>query len=212
MGSFAEALQALMDERGVSGSALSRQVPCDRALISRYLSGKRQPSRKMAARIDEVLAAGGDLVALMSTGRPAAGITAPGDPGGFEDEITAIEFACRAAASDTGEATVRRLEQAADDLATAYPGTSPAELLGRIRMHLGYVSRLLDGRKSLTEHRRLLVSAGWLSLLAGHLRAPGAIELLARHRGHLRRGRTRRARSGAARCIPRVLPYWPGVS
>ncbi len=33
-------------------------------------------------------------------------------------------------------------------------------------MHLGYVSRLLDGRKSLAEHRRLLVSAGWLSLLA----------------------------------------------
>jgi len=155
-----------MDERGVSGSALSRQVPCDRALISRYLSGKRQPSRKMAARIDQVLVAGGELIALMDTERPAAGIISPGDPGGVEDEITAIEFARHAAASDAGEATVRRLEQAVDSLATVYPGTPPAELLGRVRIHLGYVSKLLDGRKSLAEHRRLLVSAGWLSLLA----------------------------------------------
>lgn len=166
MGSFAEALRALMDERGVSGSALAREVPCDRAMISRYLSGKRQPSRKMAARIDQVLVAGGELTALTGTGRPAAGITSPGDPGGFDDEITAIEFARRAAASDAGEATVRRMEQVVDGLATAYPGTPPAELLGRVRAHLGYASRLLDGRKSLAEHRRLLVSAGWLSLLA----------------------------------------------
>ena len=64
MGSFAEALTALMAERGVSGSALARQVPCDRALISRYLSGRQQPSRRIAGRIDEVLGAGRELAAL----------------------------------------------------------------------------------------------------------------------------------------------------
>lgn len=165
---FAEALCALMAERGISGRSLARKVPCDSALISRYANGRQQPSRRMAARLDEVMGAGGKLAALADAvlGTAIAATTPLADPGGLEDEIAALEFARRAAASDTGQDTIRRLEQTVDDLAIAYPGTPPAELLGRVRTHLGYASSLLDGRKSLAEHRRLLVSAGWLSLLA----------------------------------------------
>ncbi|MFI7701709.1 multiprotein-bridging factor 1 family protein [Nonomuraea sp. NPDC049480] len=83
------------------------------------------------------------------------------------DEIDAIELARRAAASDVGRETLERLELAVDDLASAYPRTPPAQLLGRVRRHLEYVARLLDGKKTLAEHRRLLVAGGWLSLLAG---------------------------------------------
>jgi tetratricopeptide (TPR) repeat protein len=61
---------------------------------------------------------------------------------------------------------VERLELAVDELATAYPGTPPGELLGRVRAYLGYVGTLLDGRITLAEHRRLLIAGGWLSLLA----------------------------------------------
>jgi hypothetical protein len=81
------------------------------------------------------------------------------------DEIDAIELARRAVASDIGRETLERLELAVDDLASAYPRTPPGQLLGRVRRHLEYVGRLLDGRKTLTEHRRLLVAGGWLSLL-----------------------------------------------
>ncbi|PZG22527.1 transcriptional regulator [Nonomuraea aridisoli] len=81
------------------------------------------------------------------------------------DEIDAIELARRAAASDVGGETLERLEMAVDDLAAAYPNTRPAELLYRVKRHLTYVARLLDGRKTLAEHRRLLVAGGWLSLL-----------------------------------------------
>lgn len=81
------------------------------------------------------------------------------------DEIDAMELARRAAASDVGRETLERLELAVDDLASAYPRTPPAQLLGRVRRHLEYVARLLDGRKTLAEHRRLLVAGGWLSLL-----------------------------------------------
>jgi hypothetical protein len=84
------------------------------------------------------------------------------DPG---DEIDTLELARRAAASDVGRETLERLELAVDDLASAYPRTPPAPLLGRVRRHLEYVARLLDGRKTLAEHRRLLVTGGWLSLL-----------------------------------------------
>jgi tetratricopeptide (TPR) repeat protein len=47
-----------------------------------------------------------------------------------------------------------------------YSLTSPTDLLGRARLHLDYVARLIDSRKTLSEHRRLLVVGGWLSLLA----------------------------------------------
>lgn len=64
MRSFAEELRTLMAACGVSGNELARRVPCDPALVSRYLSGRQQPSRRMASRFDEVLAADGNLAAL----------------------------------------------------------------------------------------------------------------------------------------------------
>ncbi|GGP14898.1 helix-turn-helix domain-containing protein [Nonomuraea glycinis] len=111
------------------------------------------------------------------------------------DEIDAMELVRRAEASDVGRDTLERLETAVDDLASAYPSSPPGVLLGRVRRHLGYVSRLLDGRKTITEHRRLLVSGGWLSLLGAtchidlHQYTPAAARLrtavqLARHAGH----------------------------
>jgi tetratricopeptide (TPR) repeat protein len=78
----------------------------------------------------------------------------------------AAELVRRVAASDVGNETLTRLEAVVDELAIAYSKTPPAALLGRIRQHLAYVNRLLDARKTLNEHRRLLVLGGWLSLLA----------------------------------------------
>jgi hypothetical protein len=84
----------------------------------------------------------------------------------IDDEVAALELSRRVAVSEIGPATLAALETAADDLAIAYPATSPADLLGRVRAYLSYVARLVDARKTLTEHRRLLVAGGWLSLLA----------------------------------------------
>ncbi|GAA4188111.1 hypothetical protein [Microbispora amethystogenes] len=83
-----------------------------------------------------------------------------------DDELEALELARRAAASDIGGATLEQLESAVDDLAITYCGTPPRELLMRVRRHLAYVSQLMDGKKTLAEHRRLLMAGGWLSLLA----------------------------------------------
>jgi hypothetical protein len=82
-----------------------------------------------------------------------------------DDEHDALELARRVGASDVGQETLTRLEAVVDELAIAYTKTPPALLLGRVRRHLGYVNRLLDARKTLGEHRRLLVIGGWLSLL-----------------------------------------------
>ncbi|MET8861756.1 hypothetical protein ABZW11_02250 [Nonomuraea sp. NPDC004580] len=84
-----------------------------------------------------------------------------------DDEWNALELTRRAAATEVGKGTVDQLEATVDDLAVAYHETPPHELLVRVRRHLDHVSRLLDAKKTLTEHRRLLVAGGWLSLLAG---------------------------------------------
>lgn len=165
---FAGRLAALMTRRGLGVLAVARRVPCDKALISRLASGRQQPSRQMARRLDEVLNAGGELAALAASARPAppaAGAPAlPSGPAG--DEVAAVELARRAAASDAGAATVTQLETAFDGLAVAYHRSRPAELLARVRAYLGYVGSLLDGRMTFAEHRRLLVSGAWLSLLS----------------------------------------------
>ncbi|WP_237107024.1 hypothetical protein [Nonomuraea sp. MG754425] len=88
------------------------------------------------------------------------------DDARFEGEIEALELARRVAASDVGDETLDRLESAVDDLAMAYQRTPPAELLKRARQHLSYVSHLINAKKTIVEHRRLLTTGGWLSLLA----------------------------------------------
>jgi transcriptional regulator with XRE-family HTH domain len=191
---FAARLAALMAERGVSVRALARRVPCNHALISRYLSGERPPSPGMAARLDAALGAGGELVALAAAGSGAGEFTVGAVR--LDDEIAALGLTRRASVSDVGAATIEQLEQAVDGLAVAYPGTPPAVLLARARAHLAYVAKLLDGRTTLSEHRRLLTAGAWLSLLAAtcltdlndwapamaHLRTAVA---LARETGHV---------------------------
>jgi transcriptional regulator with XRE-family HTH domain len=162
---FAERLAELMAERGISGRELARRLPCDRSYISLLTQGKRRPSPEMGAKIDDLLGAGGELAALAAPQAPEAAQPPPAGPG-LDDETAALDFGRLAAASDAGEITVQRLEQAADSLAAAYHRTPPAELLGRVRLQMGYAGRLLDGRSTLDEHRRILVAGGWLSLLA----------------------------------------------
>jgi transcriptional regulator with XRE-family HTH domain len=158
MSEFGRELSRLMDARGIGVRELARAVPCNPGHISNLRSGRNRPSHEMAARLDEVLAAGGALLALAQPSE------APAD-----DEIAALELSRRAGASDIGDHTCERLEIAVDDLAVAYSGTPPGELLGRVRAYLGYVTRLADAKATLSERRRLLVAGGWLSLLAATL-------------------------------------------
>jgi tetratricopeptide (TPR) repeat protein len=145
-----------MAERGTGVRQLARALYVNPSHISNIRNGNARPSPELARAIDAQLGAGGQLAELaVRTPVPVAG-----------DEIAAIELARRAVASDVGDATCERIELATDDMAVAYHRTPPAELLPRVRDHLGYVTGLLDSRATLAQRRRLLVSGGWLSLLA----------------------------------------------
>jgi transcriptional regulator with XRE-family HTH domain len=182
MSEFGTELARLMAARGLGVRELARTVPCNPGHISNLRGGKASPSPEMARCLDDLLDASGSLAALASAPgrRPAAvrGLAA-------DDEIAALELSRRAEASDVGNGTVERLTLAVDELATAYPATPAAGLLGRVRAHLGYVGQLLDARSTLAQKRALLVAGGWSSLLAAtclidlHQDAPAAAYLRA---------------------------------
>jgi transcriptional regulator with XRE-family HTH domain len=158
---FGGEVARLLSERGMSLRQAARLTHYDPSYLSKVISGTKPGSRQLADALDRLLGADGAL-ADMVTDKPPAAVALPA----ADDETEAWELGRMATASDVGAATLERIEQAVDTLAVAYPGTPPAELVGRVRRHLGYVARLLDARKTLDEHRRLLVAGGWLSLLA----------------------------------------------
>jgi transcriptional regulator with XRE-family HTH domain len=176
MSDFGTELARLMAARGLGVRELARMVPCNPGHISNLRNGKARPSPELAGILDDKLAADGTLAALApepAPRRPHPAATAAD----AADEIAALDLARLAELSEVGASTIERLELAVDELATAYPGTLPAELNARVGVYLGYVGRLLDGRMTLAEHRRLLIVAGWLSLLA-------ATTLIDLHRDH----------------------------
>jgi transcriptional regulator with XRE-family HTH domain len=83
--------------------------------------------------------------------------------------VDAMELARRAEASELGAAALAGVERAVARLRRAASATPPRELIPAVRAQLRYVGRLLEGRLTLGRHRRLLVTAGWLSLLLARL-------------------------------------------
>jgi transcriptional regulator with XRE-family HTH domain len=82
-----------------------------------------------------------------------------------DDELDALELARRVAASDVTVETLTRLEMIVDELAVGYATTPAIELLPRVGRHLAYVGRLMDGRATLAQRRRLLIIGAWLALI-----------------------------------------------
>ncbi|WP_433195046.1 helix-turn-helix domain-containing protein [Nocardia sp. CA-107356] len=136
-------LRAAREAAGVGLREIARRTHYSASYLSLIESGKRAVPADVATAYESAL-----------------GESADGERAG-------VEWIRRVAASDIGGDTLDHLELAVDDLASAYSTTPPDELLAGIRQHLGYAARLMDAKKTLVQHRRLLVAAGWLSLLAG---------------------------------------------
>lgn len=167
---------------GRTKGELGRATNYDRTSISHICAGRQFPDRGFWEAADRFLAAEGRLAdryaevaeaeALLKCAegerKLAESLNASGRhvEADHDDESAAIELTRRVSASDVGGETLAQLESSFDDLATAYPVTPPALLLPRLRRQLAHVTRLTDARKTLAEHRRLLVVGGWLSLLS----------------------------------------------
>jgi transcriptional regulator with XRE-family HTH domain len=184
-------LAALRSAAGYSQIELAPLTGYERSTVANVEVGRQNVGRDFWERADGALAAGGTLTrgyddlratvrrharevaqareaerATKLDQRRSSRLAQPAAPPSvLDDEEDALELARRVTASDVGTETLGRLESVVDDLAVAYSVTPPRQLLQRVRLHLGYVGRLVDSRKTLSEHRRLLVVGGWLSLL-----------------------------------------------
>jgi transcriptional regulator with XRE-family HTH domain len=63
-GAFGEKMVALMDKRGLSLREVARRVPCSPSHLSKLAHGGKGASEQLAALLDRVLNAGGELAAL----------------------------------------------------------------------------------------------------------------------------------------------------
>lgn len=151
---FGQELRRLRTAARLSQTALAKRANMTQGNLSRIELGQQNPDPSTVTVLGDLLGNSGHL-------RRLAGISEP------SSETDALELAQRIAASDVGGDTLAHLEAAFDDLATEYCAVAPAELLPRVAGRLDDVRTLLDApRKTLDEHRRLLVVGGWLSLLA----------------------------------------------
>src|SRR5690606_22205456 len=76
--SFGQLLKGLREQLGLSQPELAREVPISQSSLSRYESDRQVPTAKVAARLDELLAAEGALIRAMQH-PPSAHIINPDD-------------------------------------------------------------------------------------------------------------------------------------
>ncbi|MFM9446854.1 helix-turn-helix transcriptional regulator [Streptomyces acidiscabies] len=165
-------LAARRKARGFTQESFAEKLRVATSTVQRWESGEGDPQPHQRPKIAKLLeVTSKDLEELLTPNaritQPVSSWTSSTEP--QDDEMDAWELARRVQASDVGRETLSRLENSFDELATAYPTTPPQVLLDNSRRHITYVARLLDGKKTLSEHRRLLLVGGWLSLFAATL-------------------------------------------
>ena len=82
---FGEKVVALMEARGLSAAETARRAGCSAGYLCNVIHGRKRPSRRVAARLDDVLEAGGELVTLAETAEIVTGDDEPaarGNPPG----------------------------------------------------------------------------------------------------------------------------------
>jgi transcriptional regulator with XRE-family HTH domain len=176
------ALRRLRTLEGLTQAGLASRIGYDRSYIGAVERGAARPSRELVERSDRVLRADGELLMLWALTSPRRSLPAtgaaepgrrPGPPGGRPGPggavFEAVEVARRAEASELGWGTLAGLERAVARLREAADATPPTELIPAVLDQLRYAGRLLERRPTLAQHRRLLVAAGWLSVLLAQL-------------------------------------------
>ncbi|MDJ0347662.1 helix-turn-helix transcriptional regulator [Streptomyces sp. H10-C2] len=112
-----------------------------------------------------------EMTSLRNTPVPALrqpvgwGLLTP-EPGPWE----VAELARRTHATDIGPTDLETISEAISQLCRGYAYMPPDQLHRQTRMGIRHITELLDGRTTLTQHRELLVSAGWLFLLHGYFK------------------------------------------
>ncbi len=158
---LAERLRALMDERGFSGKALARKVPCDAAYVSRLINGKQRPSRNIARRLDEILGASGALAALAPVPHNESRAQQ------FHPLAEAVDLGAWLEQTNIGPGTLGYLASTAQRLANDYTRKPPLTVLNdAVEVQRRITALLRHGRQHLGQaHDLCRIAAETFALL-----------------------------------------------
>jgi tetratricopeptide (TPR) repeat protein len=158
--------------KSMTGQALT--LFCDDERIRRWESGEvLWPSVEYRKALQEVTqlsphALGFAPHYLRSDETIVTASAAPADTLKAEHELfSTMELARLLEGADIGAGTLEALEEAADLLCRAYPKTPSPILRTRTKKRLKHVIDLLGGRITISQHRRLLIVAGWMIAILG---------------------------------------------
>jgi hypothetical protein len=157
-------------------TGVKRGLACDEERIRRWERGEvlwphppyRDALKELTGKSAEAL--GFVPPGQQKTRRLLAAQVLPRDALRAEAELfDTMELARMADVSDIGSGTVEAVQEAVELLCRAYPSSSALTLRDRSKQRLKYVLGLLGGRLTLSQHREILVQAGWLANLLGCL-------------------------------------------
>jgi tetratricopeptide (TPR) repeat protein len=176
----------------VSQAELGKRIGFDGSTVGAVERGILRPDRKFVEACERELTAGGMLRAMRPwvdaewaecehRGVPGPMVGAPPPPELVSNLVQtpatgtlelpsdwaaeALELGRHAEASDLGAGTLESTGRAVDRFCRDYPSTPPDLLAAKAQQRLRQVRRLLDGKKTLVQHRDLLVAGGWLAVL-----------------------------------------------
>ena len=96
---FGERLVALMEARGLSAAETARRVACSAGYLCNVIHGRKRPSQRVAARLDDLLEAGGGLVTLAETAEIVTGADDPAASGNPHGQVPGTRVAIAEAMS-----------------------------------------------------------------------------------------------------------------
>jgi tetratricopeptide (TPR) repeat protein len=179
----------------LSQDELGRRISYDGSTVGAVERGVLRPDAKFIEACERELAAGGVLQFMFARAKreweewdrlgarpPIAGplpAELADDPAQLQD-ADFLEGSARAVGqSDDGgqvnqtprlhQGALEGVQRAVDRLRREYSSIRPAVLLPRAELRLAQLDGFLEGRLTLAQHRELLVTRGWLSLLMAAL-------------------------------------------
>ena len=147
----------------LSQHEFARAVGFAKRTVGNAERGAHPPSLALRRALDDALKRASDaqrdrFLAAMVADRPATPVVHGATP-----TIESVELLRRTEASDLGTGTLDQLEELVERLGVEYFAVPPAEFRETVLSWRRYVARLLEGRLTLRERRRLYMVAGWLS-------------------------------------------------
>jgi len=153
---FGQKLRTLMADRGIGVRELARMIPYDPGNLSRVANDRKAPSEQLAARLDKLLDANGELVALRASSLARQALNGDLTP---DDEERLIQAARRPGRTDLAVveslATILAAQRRLEDVIGSEP------LLKPVGAQLATIERLVTEARGHVRPRVLDVAAQW---------------------------------------------------